>query len=61
MTVEQLKRLIEDLPDDKPVYMCMDWTMMDNPPERSQQQWQDELNEVVNTDNRVILLNKHFR
>lgn len=61
MTVGELKRLIADDDDSLPVKMCMDWTELENPPKRLQEQWNDGLGGIARTDEKIILLNCHFR
>lgn len=60
-TVGELKAMLAEYPDDKPVRMCMDWTELEDPPKHLQQQWDDALGDVADNGREVILLNVHFK
>ena len=61
MTVGELKKILDKYDNDIPIMMCMDWTELDDPPPHLQQQWNDELGDVVGLGKQIILLNKHFK
>jgi len=60
MTVGELVKFLEKYDKDLEVDMCMDWTTLENPPERLNQQWEDGLGGVTCDGTRIILLNEHF-
>jgi hypothetical protein len=59
--VNELIEILKEFNQDMPVIMLMDWTALNNTPEELKGQWEDDLDGALEVNNRLVLINKHFK